>query len=59
MLMTEGGNIRRLQDLVHTLGSKSALHQIANGNSSDEGGQPGVLALLLRRAFFEYLGWAE
>lgn len=40
-------NIRRLQNLVHSLGTQGTLHQVTNGDGTNEGRQTGILALLL------------
>lgn len=51
--------VRRLHDLVHALGAQGALDQIADCYGANEGGETGILALLLCRAVLEDLGWAE
>lgn len=51
--------IRRLEDLVHSLGTEGALHEITNGDGADEGGETGILTLLLGGAFLEDLGGIE
>lgn len=50
-----GANLRRLEDLVHALGSKSTFHQIAYGNGANKRRQTRILALLLGRAFVKNL----
>lgn len=53
------GYARRLHDLVHSLGTKSALDQVADGNGADECGETSIFALLLSGALLEDLGWAK
>lgn len=52
-------NVRRLHDLVHALGTQSALNEIADCYGANEGGETGILALLLCCAVLEDLGRAE
>lgn len=52
-------NIRRLQNLVHALGAKCALHQITDGDGANEGAETGILTLLLCGALLEDLGGTE
>ena len=47
--------LRRLENLVHSLGTQGALYQIANGNGADKGGETGILALLLGGPLLEDL----
>jgi hypothetical protein len=40
------GHIRGLQDLIHSLGAQSALHQISNCDGTHESRQSGIFTLL-------------
>lgn len=53
------GHSRRLKDLVHAFGAKSALDQVTNGDGTDKGRQTRILALLLNGALLENLGREE
>jgi hypothetical protein len=52
-------NVRRLQDLVHALRPKCALHQVTNGDGADESREAGILTLFLCRPLLEDLGGAK
>lgn len=54
-----GGDIRRLQDLVHALWPQCALYQVSHCDGADEGAETGILTLLLGGALFEDLCWTE
>lgn len=45
--MIQAPHVRRLQNLIHSLGTEGALDEVTDGNSAHEGRQTGILALLL------------
>lgn len=53
------GHSRRLKDLVHAFGTKSALDQITDGDGTDKGSETRILALFLNGTLLENLGWEE
>lgn len=53
------GHSRRLKDLVHAFGTKSALDQVTDGDGTDKGSETRILTLLLNGALLENLGREE
>lgn len=57
MKASEEDNERRLKNLVHSLGTKCALHQVTNGDGTNKGSQARILALFFCSPLLENLGW--
>ena len=54
-----GSYERGLQNLIHALGAEGAFDEVAHGDGTDKGSQPGIFTLFLGCSLFEDLSGAE